>query len=96
MCKCKRFFQIITPFCSDIITFVLKNEHYMAKKAPLPISKRTSRRTHRQTFALNDEEQRALKRYISKYNVQNKSKFMRETLMRAIISRFEEDHPTLF
>jgi len=28
--------------------------------------------------------------------VQNKSKFIRETLMVAIIRRFEEDHPTLF
>lgn len=68
----------------------------MAKKTLSPASKRNSLRTHRQTFTLNDEENRALDRYIAKYKVQNKSKFIRETLMIAIIRKFEEDHPTLF
>jgi hypothetical protein len=68
----------------------------MAKKKPLPASQRNSLRTHRQIFTLNDEENKALDRYIAKYKVQNKSKFIRETLMIAIIRRFEEDHPTLF
>ncbi|HZK69278.1 MAG TPA: hypothetical protein VFC36_06760 [Paludibacter sp.] len=68
----------------------------MAKKKPLPASQRNSLRTHRQIFTLNDEENKALERYIAKYKVQNKSKFIRETLMVSIIRRFEEDHPTLF
>ena len=68
----------------------------MAKKAPIPASQRNSLRTHRQIFTLNDEENKALNRYVAKYNVQNKSKFIRETLMKAINHRFEEDHPTLF
>ena len=68
----------------------------MAKKKKVPITKRNSLRTHRQTFTLNDEENRALDRYIAKYKVLNKSKFIRETLMIAIIRKFEEDHPTLF
>jgi hypothetical protein len=68
----------------------------MAKKTILPASQRNSLRTHRQIFTLNDEENKALNRYISKYKVQNKSKFMRETLMLAIIRKLEEDHPTLF
>ncbi|MEA4984383.1 MAG: hypothetical protein VB105_02880 [Paludibacter sp.] len=45
---------------------------------------------------LNDAENKALNRYINQYNVSNKSKFIRETLMQAILRRFEEDAPTLF
>jgi hypothetical protein len=68
----------------------------MAKKIVNLVSKRNSLRTHRQIFTLNDEENKALNRYISKYRVQNKSKFIREALMLAIIKKMEEDHPTLF
>jgi hypothetical protein len=68
----------------------------MAKKDLKVIQKRNSLRTHRQIFTLNDEENKALIRYISKYKVQNKSKFMREVLMLTIIKRMEEDRPTLF
>lgn len=74
----------------------MQNEVIMAKKISKPVPKRKSLRTHREMFMLNDEEERALKRYISKYKVQNKSKFIRETLMIAIIRKFESDHPTLF
>ncbi|NDP21968.1 MAG: hypothetical protein GZ091_12935 [Paludibacter sp.] len=68
----------------------------MAKKKIIPASKRNSLRTHRQIFTLNDEENKALIRYIAKYKVKNKSKFIRETVILAIIRKFEEDHPTLF
>ncbi len=68
----------------------------MAKKKIIILPKRKSLRIHRQLFTLNEEENNALNRYIIKYKVQNKSKFIRETLMIAIIRKFEEDHPTLF
>ena len=68
----------------------------MAKKIIKLVQKRNSLRTHRQMFTLNDEENKALIRYISKYKVQNKSKFIREALMMTIIRKMEEDHPTLF
>jgi len=68
----------------------------MAKKKIIILPKRKSLRIHRQLFTLNEEENNALNRYITKYKVQNKSKFIRETLMIAIIRKFEEDHPTLF
>jgi len=68
----------------------------MAKKKVLPVSQRNSLRTHRQIFTLNDEENKALNRYIEKYKVQNKSKFIREAVMLTIIRKMEEDHPTLF
>jgi len=68
----------------------------MAKKIANLVSTRNSLRTHRQIFTLNDEENKALNRYITKYKVQNKSKFIREALMLTIIRKMEEDHPTLF
>ena len=68
----------------------------MAKQNTIPASQRNSLRTNRQIFTLNDEENKALNRYITKYKVKNKSKFIRETLMLAIIRKLEEDHPTLF
>jgi hypothetical protein len=68
----------------------------MAKKKSTPLSQRNSLRTHRHFCTLNDEENRALNRYLTKYKVQNKSKFIRETLMIAIIRKMELDHPTLF
>ena len=68
----------------------------MAKKTVITPSKRNSLRTHRQTFTLNDEENKALNRYLSKYKVKNKSKFIREAVMLTIIKKFEDDHPRLF
>ena len=58
--------------------------------------KKNSLRTHKYVFTLNDEEDRALNRYFEKYKIQNKSRFIRETLIFSILKRFEEDQPTLF
>lgn len=71
----------------------------MAKKQNIkPMSERGAKslREHRHFFTLNEKENRALERYISKYKIKNKSKFIREALMVAIIKRLEEDSPTLF
>jgi hypothetical protein len=45
---------------------------------------------------LNNREARALGIYCSRYRVRNKSEFLRETIMRAILKRFEDEHPTLW
>ncbi|MEI8271866.1 MAG: hypothetical protein WCG08_04530 [Paludibacter sp.] len=68
----------------------------MAKKNSIPASQRNSLRIHRQVFTLNDEENKVLNRYIVKYRIQNKSKFIREAVMLNILRKMEEDHPTLF
>lgn len=57
---------------------------------------RNKLRKHKHLFMLNDAENKALNRYLIQYNVSNKSKFIRETLMQEILRRFEEDAPTLF
>jgi hypothetical protein len=57
---------------------------------------RVSLRTHKHVFTLNDLENKALNRYLDTYKIKNKSKLIRETLMKEIIQRTEQDSPTLF
>jgi hypothetical protein len=45
---------------------------------------------------LNNRELRALAVYCSRFRIKNKSEFLRETIMKAILKRFEEEHPSLF
>jgi len=54
------------------------------------------RRTNRLSLMLNKREMRALGIYCNRYRVKNKSEFLRETIMKAILKRFEEEHPTLW
>ncbi|TVR68257.1 MAG: hypothetical protein EA408_13600 [Marinilabiliales bacterium] len=54
------------------------------------------KRIHRQSFMLNSREMKAINRYCEKYRVSNRSRFMRETIVTAILKKFDDDHPTLF
>lgn len=54
------------------------------------------RRTNRLSLMLNNRELKALGVYCSRYRVKNKSEFLRATIMKAILKRFEEEHPTLW
>ncbi|MBO5619021.1 MAG: hypothetical protein J5902_03460 [Paludibacteraceae bacterium] len=64
---------------------------------PTPANrKRKQPREHRVSILLNEREQRALERFCEKYGVSNRSRLIRETLMRAILNRLENDQPTLF
>jgi len=45
---------------------------------------------------VNKREMRALVVYCNRYRVKNKSEFLRETIMKAILKRSEEEHPTLW
>lgn len=54
------------------------------------------KRTHRVSIMLNDSEMRALEKYCERYTVSNRSRLIRETLMRDILKRFDADNPTLF
>ncbi|MBQ3673601.1 MAG: hypothetical protein II928_03920 [Paludibacteraceae bacterium] len=48
------------------------------------------------SILLNDSEQRMLDKFCDKYLVNNRSRLIRETLMRAILSKMDNDQPTLF
>ncbi|HEX7494690.1 MAG TPA: hypothetical protein VF346_10755 [Bacteroidales bacterium] len=54
------------------------------------------RRTNRLSLMLNHREIRALGIYCNRYRIKNKSEFLRETIMKAILKKFEEEHPTLW
>jgi hypothetical protein len=54
------------------------------------------RRTNRLSLMLNKRELRALGIYCNRYRIKNKSEFLRETIMKAILKRFEEEHPSLW
>jgi hypothetical protein len=54
------------------------------------------RRTNRLSLLLNNREMRALGIYCNRYRVKNKSEFLRETIMKAILKKFEDEHPTLW
>ena len=60
---------------------------YHSKPAP---------RKNKVSILLNDSEMRALERYFEQYTVTNRSRLIRETLMRNILKRFDNDSPTLF
>jgi len=54
------------------------------------------RRTNKLSLLLNNREMRAIGVYCSRYRVKNKSEFVRATVMKAIIKRFDEEYPTLW
>jgi hypothetical protein len=54
------------------------------------------RRTGRLTVMLNSREMKALGVYCNRYRIKNKSEFLRVTLMKAILQRFEDEHPSLW
>jgi hypothetical protein len=53
-------------------------------------------RKHKLNFLLNELEQNAFENYCKKYKVANRSKFMRETIVTAILTQFDKDYPSLF
>jgi hypothetical protein len=54
------------------------------------------RRNNRLSLMLNTREMRALGIYCNRYRIKNKSGFLRETIMKAILKRFEDEHPSLW
>ena len=53
-------------------------------------------REHRIAIMLNGKEQQLLDRFCKQYGVSNRSRLIRETLMRAILKQLDQDQPTLF
>ncbi len=45
---------------------------------------------------VSDEEMRIIDSYLRKYKIENKSRWMRETLLAFIHQKLDQDYPTLF
>jgi hypothetical protein len=54
------------------------------------------KRINRITVMLNEREMRAIDIFCSRYRIRNKSEFFRATIMKAILKRFDDEHPTLW
>jgi hypothetical protein len=54
------------------------------------------KRSNRLSLMLNSREAKALGIYCTRYRVRNKSEFLRATIMKAILKRFDDEHPTLW
>lgn len=55
-----------------------------------------SKRHHRMICFVNEEEQEIVDRYLKKYKITNKSRWLRETVLMFVYKKLEEDYPTLF
>lgn len=62
----------------------------------IPNKEKQLKRENRISVMLNNREARALGIYCTRYRVKSKSEFLRETLMKAILKRFDEEHPSLW
>ena len=53
-----------------------------------------TKRERRMSILLSDEEQLIVDRYLEKYKITNKSRWLRETILMFIHKNMEEDYPT--
>ena len=58
--------------------------------------KEHSVRSERYSFLVNATEKQTIENYLRKYRINNRSRWMRETLITFIIKNLDQDYPTLF
>ena len=54
------------------------------------------KRERRMSILLSEDEQQIVDRYLDKYKITNKSRWLRETILMFIHKNMEEDYHTLF
>jgi len=72
----------------------LSKVFFMAKRKP--VKDPDLKRVNPHTIRFNNKEWAAIRKYCSKYKINNRTKFMREAIMRIILDQFEQDYPSLF
>ena len=65
-------------------------------KKSLKMHVETTKRERRMSVLMSDDEQMIVDRYLDKYKITNKSRWLRETILMFIHKNMEEDYPTLF
>ncbi len=68
----------------------------MSKKENNSKNADTLSRDFRITFSLNEKEYNAINRYVDKYKISNRNRWIRETILMHVLQKMEENHPTLF
>ena len=64
------------------------------KRKKVPSS--TPPRKQRMVCLMSEEEVHLVERYLEKYQISNKGRWLRETILSFIHQKMEEDYPTLF
>lgn len=64
------------------------------KRKKVPVS--TPPRKQRMVCLLSEEEAHLVDQYLKKYQISNKGRWLRETVLSFIHRRMEDDYPTLF
>lgn len=54
------------------------------------------KRESRMTCLMSEDERQIVDRYLEKYKITNKSRWLRETILMFVYKKMEEDYPTLF
>ena len=54
------------------------------------------KREQRMVCLMSEEEQRIVDRYLEKYKITNKSRWLREPILMFILKNMDEHYPTLF
>ena len=75
---------------------VVRSSPNLKKSKGSKIQKEKMVRNNRFTIVMNDKEKEALEAYCKKYNVESRTQFVREVVLRHIMERFLTDYPTLF
>ena len=65
-------------------------------KKSLKMHVETTKRERRMSILMSDDEQMIVDRYLDKYKITKKSRWLRETILMFIHKNMEEDYPTLF
>lgn len=55
-----------------------------------------AKRSKMMNFALNDKEYEFFMAYMKKYKIENRSRWMRETMLNQMHKNLDKDYPTLF
>lgn len=74
----------------------MKKEASPVLKTPPTAKKKPLVRDRMVTIALNDPEFKTLEKYCAQYKISNRSRFIREALMKSMLARMVDDYPTLF
>lgn len=64
------------------------------KRVKVPTS--VPKRKQRMVCLMSEEEMHIVDRYLKKYQITNKARWLRETVLAFIHQKMEEDYPTLF
>jgi hypothetical protein len=74
----------------------MKKASSVEPKNQVPAKKKPLVRDHIVAIAMNDPEFKTLEKYCAQYKVSNRSRFIRESVMKAVLSRMIDDYPKLF